>query len=99
MSKKGLLELSKQGLLCGDKISKLKFCETCVLWKAKQVKLNTVIHKSEGILDYIHSDLWGPAKVQSKGGSKYFMTLIDDYSRRVWVFLLKTKDRSFIAFK
>lgn len=42
-------------------------------------------------LDYIHSDLWGPARVSTHGGSRYFLTLIDDFSRKLWVYLLRTK--------
>ncbi|KAH9743535.1 hypothetical protein KPL70_003339 [Citrus sinensis] len=39
-------------------------------------------------------DLWGPAQIPSLGGNRYFMTMIDDYSRRVWVYVLKSKDQS-----
>ena len=33
------------------------------------------------------------------GGASYFVTFIDDYSRKVWVFLLKTKDQVLDMFK
>jgi len=33
------------------------------------------------------------------GGAKYFVTFIDDFSRKVWLYLLKTKDECFIRFK
>ena len=42
-------------------------------------------------LDDVHSDLWGAAKVESFGGARYFLSLVDDYSRRVWVYILKIK--------
>ena len=29
-------------------------------------------HKTEGILDYVHTDVWGPARTTSLGGSIYF---------------------------
>lgn len=38
LSEKGLLELSKQDLLSGDKIQGLDFCDYCILWKADNVK-------------------------------------------------------------
>lgn len=57
VSERSLTELSKQGLLCGDKIGKLGFCENCILGKSCKVKFNTTIHDTAGILDYIHSDL------------------------------------------
>ena len=34
-------------------------------------------------------------KVVSKGGAQYFMSFIDDYSRKVWVYFLKNKSEAF----
>ena len=48
-------------------------------------------HTTKGPLDYIHSDLWGPARVTSVGGASYMLTIIDDFSRKVWSFFLKHK--------
>ena len=41
MSERGLIELGKQNLLCGDKVEKLDFCEHCVYGKACRVKFGT----------------------------------------------------------
>ena len=87
-----------QGLLKGAKTCKLDFCEQCVLGKQKRVKFGTVIHNTEGILDYIHTDVWGPTKTASLGGKHYFVTFVDDFSRRVWVYTLKSKDEVFETF-
>ena len=95
---KGLQELGKQGLLGKERLSKLDFCETCVLGKSHKVKFNTGVHTTKAILDYVHSDLWGPSRVLSLGGARYFLSLIDDYSRRVWVYILKNKNDAFEAF-
>lgn len=92
-------ELSKQGLLCGQKIGKLDFCELCVFGKQCRVKFSTTIHRTKGTLDYIHSGLWGPSRVLSLGGGRYMLTLIDDYSQKVWVYILKYKDEVFAQFK
>ena len=54
---KYLQTLAKQGLLKGAKTCKLDFCEQCVLGKQKRVKFGTAIHNTEGILDYIHTDV------------------------------------------
>ncbi len=99
MSELGLAELSKRGLLDGHSIGKLKFCEHCIFGKHKRVKFNTSVHTTEGILDYVHSDLWGPSRRSSLGGSRYMLTIIDDYSRRVWPYFLKHKSEAFKAFK
>ena len=65
---KSLQTLAMQGLLKGVKTCKLDFCEQCVIGKKKRVKFGTAIHNTEGILDYIHTDLWGPKKTASLGG-------------------------------
>ena len=95
---KSLQTLAMQGLLKGAKTCKLDFCEQCVLGKQKRVKFGTAIHNTEGILDYIHTDVWGPTKTASLGGKHYFVTFVDDFSRRVWVYLLKSKDEVFETF-
>nr|ABA91380.1 retrotransposon protein, putative, Ty1-copia subclass [Oryza sativa Japonica Group] len=99
MSEIGLAELSKRGLLYGQSIGKLKFCEHCIFGKHKRVKFNTSTHTTEGTLDYVHSDLWGPARKTSFGGACYMMTIVDDYSRKVWPYFLKHKYQAFDVFK
>ncbi|KAJ0799264.1 putative RNA-directed DNA polymerase [Helianthus annuus] len=66
-------------------------CETC--HRAKQVRSPFPLseHKSKGVGDVIHLDVWGPYKVASKEGFKYFLTVVDDFSRTVWCYLLKSK--------
>ena len=49
------------------------------------------MHKSKGIINYIHADLWGPAKTPTQGGNLYFLSFIDDYSRKFWIYLLINK--------
>ena len=41
----------------------------------------------------------GPFKVKSKGDSLYFTAFIDDYSRKIWVYHLKSKDQVLDVFK
>ena len=40
----------------------------------------------------VHSDVWGPSKVSTIGGARWFVTFIDDCSRMTWIFLMKSKD-------
>ena len=89
MSENGMVEFSRRGLLDEQKTSKLQFCEHYVFEKRKRVRFSLSIHKSTGSLDYLHSDLWGHAKVSSMGGTTYMLTIIDDFSSKVLVFFLK----------
>ncbi|UYV71371.1 FHDC1 [Cordylochernes scorpioides] len=50
-------------------------------------------------LEKVHMDIWGPAPVRSLGGSRYFLSIIDDYSRKVNVYFLKEKSEVFNYFK
>ena len=63
------------------------------------MKFAKAIHETQYQLDYIHSDLWEPSRVPSIGGARYFLTLIDDYSRKVWIYFLKNKSETFLKFK
>ena len=83
MSLKGLKELQKQGVLRNGKISYLDFCEDYVLGKATKNSFSNSFHSTKGILEYIHSDLWGSAQTLLLGGNNYFLSFIDDYSRKV----------------
>jgi len=62
--------LSKKGCLGSAGMGKLDFCEDCVLGKQKKVSFSTAKHCPQGILNYIHSDLWGPSRVPSFGGKR-----------------------------
>ena len=54
---------------------------------------------SKDRLQLVHSDVCGPMKTASLGGSKYFVTFIDDYSHCCAVFMLKHKSKVFKYFK
>ena len=99
INEKGLYELSKQGLLENHKLFVIDFCEHCIYGKACRVKFEKGLHNTKGIWDYIYLDLWGPTRVTSTEGGKYFLSLVDDYSRRVWVYILKQKNEAFEKFK
>ena len=91
--------LSKYGLLSDHKIRKLNFCKYYVYEKQTRVKFTTTIHRTKGTMDYIHSDLWGPAPVPPKSGDRYLLTFIDDFLRKVYVYFLKHKNDVFHTFK
>jgi len=71
----------------------LELYKHCVIDKKTKVKFGTVIHRTEGILDYVHTDVWGPTKTTSLGGMYYFMSFIDDFFRRYWVYTKRHKGK------
>ena len=54
---------------------------------------------SKCILEYLHMDVWGPASVSSHSGCVYFLSVIDDFSRKVWCFFMRHKSDVFEKLK
>jgi hypothetical protein len=49
------------------------------------------MHFATQIVELVHSDIYGPFKVQSLGGVKYFDTFMDNYSRNTWFYMMMEK--------
>lgn len=73
-------------------------CDICHKAKQTRVPFPLSEHKSFAIGDLVHIDLWGPYKVTSREGFRYFLTIVDDYTRAVWTYLVKTKDEVYNLF-
>nr|GEV42923.1 retrotransposon protein, putative, Ty1-copia subclass [Tanacetum cinerariifolium] len=95
----GLHELERRKVLGKKGLSKLKFCKNYVLGKLTRVRFGRGQHKTEEVVDYVHADLWGPSRVESMSGCWYFLSVVDDYSRRVGVHFLRHKNDAFSKFK
>jgi transposase InsO family protein len=75
-------------------------CEACIEGKqARQPFPSDGATRATKVLEIVHSDVCGPMKTPSMGGARYFLTFIDDFSRKVWVFMLKCKSDVFERFK
>jgi len=64
-------------------------CDVCHFAKRKRLPFSFSTSKSNKCFDLIHVYLWGPYSIPSNHGHKYFLTIVDDYSRYIWTFLLK----------
>jgi hypothetical protein len=69
-------------------------CEVCPL--AKQTRLSFPISsiQSTKFFELIHCDIWGPQKIETHSGAHYFLTIVDDYTRFTWIFLMKFKSET-----
>lgn len=54
--------------------------------------------RAKTILQVIHSDVCGPVNITSYEGARYFVTFIDDYSRKVIVYTMRQKSEVFSKF-
>lgn len=66
-------------------------CVTCVEGKQTRKSFISEGSRAKDLLELIHSDVCGPISPQSIGGAKYFVTFIDDYSKKVFVYTMKAK--------
>ena len=80
---------TQKGALPDIKYYKLNLCKFCIMGRQRRVAFFITQHKTKGLLDLIHTDVWGPSPVASIGGARYYVTFIDDFSRRFWVYFLK----------
>ncbi len=67
-------------------------CEACIQAKAVHQSFpKESSMRAEKPGDLTHSDLWGPAPKASPGGSKYFISFINDKTRHVTIKFIKAK--------
>jgi uncharacterized protein (DUF1697 family) len=100
MSEKEMKVLLSDGKLPKLMSAESDLCEGCILGKQKRLSFTTIgrTPKLEK-LEMSHTYLWGPSLVESLGGSRYYITFIDDSSRKVCVYLLKSKSEVYETFK
>ena len=65
-------------------------CDACHKAKHKKLPFPLSSSRSSHAFELIHMDIWGPCTI-SMNGFKYFLTIVDDYSRYTWVILLPDK--------
>lgn len=86
------------GLATGVNIQKcsvFQTCECCVEGKISRLPFpRKEDRQSAKVLDIIHTDICGPMNTVSPGGSRYFLTMIDDHSRYTVVYFLKKKSEA-----
>jgi transposase InsO family protein len=56
-------------------------------------------YRAERRLELVHGDLCGPISPVTPRGNKYFLLLVDDLSRYMWVAAIPSKDRAATAIK
>jgi len=96
-----LRRLAREGMAVGfdfDAAGELTFCESCPQGKHSRAKFPLSDRRGREPLDLVHSDLCGKMNEKSLGGAEYFLSFIDDSTRYVWVYFLKSKDQVFEKF-
>ena len=89
-----------EGITDQEKVMQLDFCEPCAMGKASRLPFPKASEtRANRCGEIVHTDVCGPMSVESLGGSKYFVTFIDDHSRYCEVHFLKRKSDVLEKFK
>ncbi|CAI7922013.1 unnamed protein product, partial [Closterium sp. NIES-54] len=66
-------------------------CLPCVEGRQRAAPHSSSFPPTNVPLQTLHMDVWGPARVRGQGQERYFLIVVDDYSRYTTVFPLHTK--------
>jgi hypothetical protein len=79
-----------RGLPCLDHVEQL--CDVCVVTKQRRLPLpQQTSFRAKERLELVHGDLCGLVTPATPGGRRYFLLLVDDLSRYMWVMVLGSK--------
>ena len=81
--------LISKGFLGNFQTHDISYCSGCKLAKFSALLFNQSVSPFVAPFDLIHSNVWGPSTVATKGWSKYYVSFIDDHTRYCWVYLMK----------
>ncbi|XP_074298898.1 uncharacterized protein LOC141629872 [Silene latifolia] len=73
---------------------KLRSCSICAKARQHRLSFNVSNTISFSSFEMIHIDLWGPYHTPTCNGYKYFLTIVDDFSRCTWTHLLSSKNNA-----
>ncbi|CAI7834292.1 unnamed protein product [Closterium sp. NIES-53] len=90
-----LQKLVKDGSLKGLEVKgaakEVGSCPTCLETKFTKFPFSSGTGPAKAPLALLHMDVVGPTRAPSLSGSCYFLTIVDDHTRAVWVYPLQTK--------
>ncbi|CAI7885220.1 unnamed protein product [Closterium sp. NIES-54] len=66
-------------------------CIPCVEGRQRAAPHSSEFPPTEAPLQTLHINVWGPARVRGQGHERYFLLVVDDYSRYTTVFPLRSK--------
>lgn len=70
-------------------------CTGCLLAKQTRKAFPCQVgYRAKHVLELVYGDLCGPLSPATPGGNRYFLLLVDDYSRFMWIYMLNRKDEA-----
>jgi hypothetical protein len=77
-----------------------QLCTGCLIGKQRRARFPCQAEfRAKDVLELAHGDICGPITLATPSGNRYFILLVDDASRFMWVKVLKSKDCAAEAIK
>jgi len=99
---RSLCLLKTRNMVIGELNVKIpeKSCSICLVGKHSRLTFKSGLKmRVKHVLNVVHSDTRGPIKVPTYSGNRYFITFVDEYSRMLWLYLIKLKSDALEVFK
>ncbi|XP_076910198.1 uncharacterized protein LOC143567756 [Bidens hawaiensis] len=88
-------KMKQLNVLSHTSLDSIDHCHICPKARQHRLSFPHSHRSSNSIFDLIHIDIWGPYHISTYNGFKYFLTIVDDFSRTTWTHLLATKAGAF----
>lgn len=77
-----------------------KLCTECLIGKQHRDSMSKKsLWRASNKLQLVHADICGPIKPESNSNKRYFLSFIDDFTRKTWIYFLHEKSEAFAMFK
>lgn len=101
LSFKSLSLLNSKNLVRGVPLISIpnKICEGCAMGKQTRSRFKHAASKrAKQPLGVVYSNVCESFEVTTFGGNKYFLLFVDEWTRKLWIYLLKEKREFFSYF-
>ena len=99
---RSLCLLKSKNVVIGELNVKIpeKSCSICLVGKHSRSAFKSDLKTSaKHVLNVVHYDMCGPIKVPTYRGNRYFIIFVDEYSRMLWLYMIKVKSDALEVFQ
>ncbi|XP_070002185.1 uncharacterized protein [Nicotiana sylvestris] len=70
-------------------------CPVCPLARQTKLLFPVSTSRAQDPFHLLHVDVWGPYRVSTHDNKRFFLTIVDDFSRITWLFFMNAKDETY----
>ncbi|XP_019229239.1 PREDICTED: uncharacterized protein LOC109210292 [Nicotiana attenuata] len=83
-----------KNLHTSNRSSDCAMCPVCPLARQTRLPFPISTSRAKAPFDLLHANVWGPFRVPTYDSKRFFLTVVDDFSRINWLFLMNAKDET-----